>query len=188
MYYGNSTQPNYMKKLLTLLAVAALSSSAFAGSVSYSGKAGKAVQPIAPEVGCNAFESKLAFGVFGGAILPSDDGEDALGGGVLGEYFFTPYIGVQGSYGIYATDKEHHQFDGSIVLRYPITSLCIAPYILAGGGYSTNSEQGGDIHVGGGLEARFTSLNNLGVFADGAYHFSDNGDFTIVRLGVKFPL
>lgn len=177
-----------MKKLLTLVMSVALASSAFAGSVSYSGKAGKAVQPIAPEVGCDAFESPFAFGVFGGAILPSDDGDDALGGGVVGEYFFCPNFGVQMSYGIYATDKEHHQFDGSFVLRYPITSLCIAPYVLAGGGYSTNSEQGGDFHVGGGLEARFTSMNNLGVFADGAYHFSDNGDFTIVRLGVKFPL
>ncbi len=178
-----------MKKLLTLIMSIALGSSAFAGSVSYSGKAGKAVQPVAPEVGCNAFESKFALGVFGGAILPSGDrGGDALGGGVLGEYFFCPNFGVQMSYGLYATDKEHHQFDGSLVFRYPITSLCIAPYVFTGGGYSTNSVQGGDIHVGGGLEARFTSINNLGVFADGAYHFSDNGDFTIVRLGVKFPL
>lgn len=176
-----------MKKLLTLVMAIALGSSAFAGSVAYSGKAGKAVQPIAP-VGCNAFESPLAIGAFGGAILPTDGGEDALGGGVLAEYFFCPNFGIQGSYGLYATDSEHHQFDASLIARYPITSLCIAPYVLAGGGYSTNSEQGGDIHVGGGLEARFSSLNNLGVFADGAYHFSDNGDFTIVRLGVKFPL
>lgn len=177
-----------MKKLLTLIMSVALASSAFAGSVSYSGKAGKAVQPVAP-TGCDCFNAPFALGVFGGAILPSGDGtDDALGGGLLGEYFFCPNFGVQLSYGAYATNSEHHQFDGSLVFRYPITSLCIAPYILAGGGYSTNSDQSGDFHVGGGLEARFSKVNCLGVFADGAYHFSDNGDFTIVRLGVKFPL
>ena len=44
--------------------------------------------------------------------------------------------------------------------------------------------------VGGGVEARLESLNCLGVFADGAYHFAadDNDeDYTIVRLGVKLP-
>ena len=117
------------------------------------------------------------------------DEDNVLGGGVLGEYFFNQYIGIQGSYGIYATSSEHHQFDGSLVLRYPITSLCIAPYVMAGGGYSTNSDSQGDIHVGGGIEARLESLNCLGIFADGAYHFSedDDQDFTIVRLGVKLP-
>lgn len=177
-----------MKKLLTLIMSIALGSSAFAGSVSYSGKAGKAVQPVAP-TGCDCFNAPIALGVFGGAILPNGNGtDDALGGGLLGEYFFCPNFGVQFSYAAYATNSEHHQFDGSLVFRYPITSLCIAPYILAGGGYSTNSDQSGDFHVGGGLEARFSKVNCLGVFADGAYHFSDNGDFTIVRLVVKFPL
>jgi hypothetical protein len=76
------------------------------------------------------------------------------------------------------------------VLRYPITSICIAPYAMVGGGFSVNSEDKGNYFVGGGVEARFSAASNLGVFADGAYHFAadeDDFDYTIVRLGVKFP-
>lgn len=185
----NITNNNYMKYIASLIMTAALASSAFAGPVTYSGKGGKPVQPIAP-VGCACFEPGFAIGAFGGAILPDGAEDDALGGGVLGEFFFTPYVGIQGSYGLYATDSEHHQFDGSLVLRYPITSICVAPYIMAGGGFSTNSDTAGDWHVGAGIEARFEGMNCLGVFADGAYHWSadsDADDFTIVRLGVKLP-
>jgi hypothetical protein len=176
-----------MKYLASLLVSAALTSSVFAGPVTYSSKAPKDV--VIPPAGCACFDPGFAFGAFGGGFLPDNDFEDdVLGGGVLAEYFFTPYIGLQGSYGIYATDSEHHQFDGSLILRYPITSICIAPYVMVGGGLSTNAETDGDFHAGGGIEARFESLNCLGVFADGAYHWGeDERDFTIVRLGVKLP-
>jgi hypothetical protein len=139
--------------------------------------------------GCDCFAPGFALGVFGGVILPEGSGSDAGGGGVLGEYFFTEYFGIQGSYGLYATNSEHHQFDGSLVLRLPIRSLCVAPYLMAGGGLATNAETNGDYHVGAGIEARFPQFNCMGVFADAAYHFAtdDGEDFTIVRLGVKFP-
>lgn len=190
---GAQSYSTRMKKIASLIMSLALASSAFAGPVSYSGKGGKFVQPTAPApVGCDAFGPGFALGIYGGGYLPENDSfeDDALGGGVLGEYFFNQYIGIQGSYGIFATDQEHHEFDGALVLRYPITSLCIAPYAMAGGGFSVNSEDKGNYFVGGGIEARFVGANNLGVFADGAYHFAaDDGDFdyTIVRLGVKFP-
>lgn len=177
-----------MKYLASLIVTAALASSAFAGPVSYSGKGGKPVQPVAP-VGCECFAPGFALGIFGSAILP-EESDNELGGGALAEYFFTPYVGVQGSYGLYATNSEHHEFDGALVLRYPITSICVAPYLLVGGGYSTNSIDSWNYFVGGGVEARLESLNCLGVFADGAYHFAadDNDeDYTIVRLGVKLP-
>ncbi len=177
-----------MKYLASLIAMVALASTAFAGPVTYS-KAPKSVAPIAP-AGCACFDPGFAFGIYGGAILPDEGEDDSLGGGVLGEYFFTPYIGIQGSYGVFATGSEHHEFNGALVLRYPITSLCIAPYVMAGGGYSVNSDNGGNYFVGAGLEARLESINCLGIFADGAYHFAaDDGDedYTIVRLGVKFP-
>jgi hypothetical protein len=44
--------------------------------------------------------------------------------------------------------------------------------------------------LGGGLEARLSSSNCLGIFADGAYYFTGDDaveDYTIVRLGLKFP-
>jgi hypothetical protein len=173
-----------MKRLAFLVLTLSLTCSAIAGPVTYTKNP---TAPILPPTGCECFAPGFALGGFGGAIFGDNAGDDALGGGVLAEYFFTPYIGIQGSYGLYATDSEHHQFDGSLVLRYPIPSLCIAPYVLVGGGFSTNSDQQGDAHVGGGIEARFEGLNCLGVFADGAYHWDDNGDFAIARLGVKLP-
>jgi len=176
-----------MKKIASLIMSLALASSVIAGPVTISGKGSKIVAPIAPE-GCTAFAPGGAFGAFVGGFLPSKGGDDVLGGGVLGEYFFTENLGVQGSYGVYATNSEHHQFDGSLVLRAPIKSICVAPYILAGGGLSTNATTRGDYHVGAGIDARFSSLHNIGIFADGAYHFASEGsDFTVVRLGVKFP-
>lgn len=177
-----------MNKLSALILSSVLASSAFAGPTSYSAKGGKAVQPMAP-TGCECFAPGFAFGVFGGVMLPDGGGSDVGGGGILGEYFFTENFGIQGSYGLYATDSEHHQFDASFVLRAPITSLCIAPYLMAGGGASTNAETNSDLHVGVGIEARFADMNCMGVFVDGAYHYAldDGEDFTIVRLGVKFP-
>lgn len=180
-----------MKKIASLIISLALASSAVAGPVSYSGKGGKVVQPPVSPLGCECFEPGFAVGVYGGGYLPDGDSEgDELGGGALVEYFFNPYIGIQGSYGIFATDSEHHEFDGALVLRYPITSICIAPYAMVGGGFSVNGEDKGNYFVGAGLEARFAGANCLGVFADGAYHFAaDDGDedYTIVRVGVKFP-
>ena len=178
-----------MKTIPLILAAAALASSAFAGPT-YSGKSTPMMQPpSAPAPGCDCFNSGFAFGLFGGGFLPDyDDADNELGGGFLAEYFFNPYIGLQGTYGVYSTESEHHQFDGSVVLRAPITSLCIAPYVLAGGGFSTNSSNQGTYHVGAGLEGRIFDADCLGIFADGIYYFSedDDRDFTIVRVGVKW--
>jgi len=180
-----------MKKIASLILSAAFASSVFAGPVSYSGKDSKAVVPPVIETGCECFAPGFALGGFGAALLPDSGSEDdVLGGGVSAEYFFTPYIGIATSYAVFATGSEHHEFDGALVLRYPITSICVAPYVMAGGGYSTNADDKSNYFVGGGLEARFEGANCIGVFADGAYHFAEDGndtDYTIVRLGVKFP-
>jgi hypothetical protein len=175
-----------MKTIASLIITCALASSAFAGPV-YSPKSGPIIQP--PALGCDCFAPGAAFGIFGaGIIFDSDGGDDSLGGGVLAEYFFTEMVGVQGSYGIFATDSEHHEFDAALVLRYPIKDLCIAPYILGGAGYTTNGDDPWNLFLGGGIEARFPEWSCMGIFADGAYHWSeeDEADFTIVRVGVKF--
>lgn len=176
-----------MKTLLPLVLATLLASSAFGGTT-YSAKSSKMVQPVATEETC--FAPGWALGVFGGALFPSHNDNAVGGGGVLGEYFFTEQFGFQADYGVYATSSQHHQFDGSLVWRFPIKSICVAPYLMAGGGFSTNSEQEGDFHAGAGIECRFKSLNHMGVFLDGAYHFhgsNNDRDFTIARLGVKFP-
>jgi hypothetical protein len=178
-----------MKTITSLLITAALATSALAGSPStYSGKSGKGVVQPAPSQGCDCFAPGFSMGVFGGGMFPQHGGDNVAGGGVLAEYFFTENFGFQTSYGMYATSSEHHQIDGSFILRAPIKDLCIAPYLMAGGGVGTNASTRGDYHAGVGIEARFASLNCMGLFADGAYHFasgSDN-DFIMARIGVKF--
>src|SRR5688572_8710362 len=96
-----SNRSTKMKYLASLIVTAALASSAFAGPVTYSSKAPKAVAPILP-LGCECFAPGFALGFYGGAFLPDDEEDDSLGGGVLAEYFFNEYVGIQGSYGVFA--------------------------------------------------------------------------------------
>jgi hypothetical protein len=178
-----------MKIITTLFAALVLAATAHAGEVAYS-KNPKAPVIPPPPAGCDCFGPGLSLGIFGAGILPDSEEDDALGGGVLAEYFFNEYIGIQGSYALFATDSEHHEYDAALVLRYPITSICIAPYVMGGAGYGANSDENWNWFAGAGLEARFPEANCIGVFADGAYHWGedDSGDFTIVRIGVKFSL
>lgn len=164
----------------------ALASAAVAGPIAAKNPKAPVMPP--PPAGCECFAPGFAVGIFGGAILPdSDAADDELGGGLLGEYFFTENIGLQGSYGIFATESEHHAFDANLILRAPIKSICIAPYALVGGGYSTNSDSEANLHVGGGIDIRLPAAGCTGVFADGAYYFGEDNEYTIVRLGVKIP-
>ena len=134
-------------------------------------------------------------GIFGGGFLPrhgSHDYDDSLGGGVLADYFFCKNFGIQLSYGAFATSGTQHLFNGDLVLRAPLESLCIAPYLLVGGGFHVDGDSVGEYHVGAGLECKFRSDPRFGIFADGTYnwHSSSNRDrdFTLVRVGVKFSL
>lgn len=178
-----------MKSLSTLFALAVLTTSVVAGPVgSPMAKNAKApVAPLAP-VGCDAFGVGASFDVFGGALLPDGVGDNVLGGGVGVNYFFCRNFGIDLNYGLYATDSEHHQFDGNLILRAPIDSLCIAPYLLVGGGLSTNGTTQGTYQAGAGIDVRFSSASNLGVFAEGAYHWAEEeANFTTVRLGLRIP-
>ncbi|MCE9519536.1 MAG: porin family protein, partial [Verrucomicrobia bacterium] len=156
-----------MKKIASLLMTIALASSAFAGAPSYSGKGGKVVTPPAPS--CDWFAPGLKVGAFGGAYLQSSGNDDSLGGGVLAEYFFTENFGLEGSSSAYATDKTHWQFDLNLVARLPMKNSCWAPYVMAGGGFFTNSETEWTWQVGAGVDVHLTG--KMGLFADGAWHF-----------------
>lgn len=176
-----------MKSLVTLLSMAVLATSVVAGPVSSGKNVKNPVAPL-PPAGCNAFGPGAVFDVYGGGLLPDGAGDDVLGGGVGVGYFFNRYVGLDFNYGLYATDSEHHQFDGNLILRAPIDSLCIAPYLLVGGGFATNGTTQGNYQAGGGIDVRF-SPSNIGVFAEGAYHWAadDDSDYTLVRLGVRIP-
>jgi len=172
-----------MKSISMIILSAALAVSAFAGTPV--ANSGKAVQPYAPQED-NCWAPGFTMGAFAGGLFPSHRDSGVAGGGVLGEYFWTENFGIQGSYGVYATDSAHHQLDGSFIARAPMGN--IAPYIMAGGGVGMNGANRGDFHVGGGIETRIPSMNCMGLFLDGNYHFAsrNSNDFTLVRLGVKF--
>lgn len=177
-----------MKSILTIIMTVALTSSVFAGPAGYPAKNPKApVAPAPPPAGCGCFGAGSTFDVFGGAYIPSA-GDTALGGGLGWNYFFSRNVGIDVNYGIYATNSEHHEIDANLVLRAPIDSLCLAPYLLVGGGFATNSVNRGGVQVGGGLDLRIPSASCLGVFAEGLYHFSsEDPDYTTVRLGLRIP-
>lgn len=171
-----------MKKLLSLFAVLAFAGVANAGDKYVV----ETKNPPLP-VGCTAFDPGFELGAYFGGAFSDADG-DELGGGVTLSYFFTENWGVELNYGVFAYESEHHVVAGSLVYRHPIKDICVAPYALVGGGLLTNSESDGLFHVGGGLEARFESLGNVGIFVDATYNWvEDDRDFTLVRGGVRFP-
>lgn len=177
-----------MKTIILLLISVSMSASAFAGTYAKTPK-----NPVMPPAGCECFSPGFAVGFFGGGDIYAHsrpEADNGLGGGVLVEYFFNEYLGFQASYGAFSTSPVHHNYEGDLILRYPIKSLCIAPYLMAGGGGDANGTNRGTWNAGGGIEARFENLHCMAIFADGAYHWagdSRDNDYTIVRLGVKFP-
>ncbi len=184
-----------MKLLSSLIIAASLASSAFAGT-DYSSKSSKVVQPMAPE--CDPWAPGFAVGAFADGLLPRFGSSHYAGGGVMGEYFFTDNIGIQGDYSVLAYHSERHQFEANMIARFPIRSINLAPYILAGGTYSTGgaSEGGfetgsqslGGWQAGAGFECRFGQCSHVGFFADGAYHWDASHyarDYVLVRAGFK---
>jgi hypothetical protein len=174
-----------------MIACLALASSALAGHEVKETKEYKT-----PEEPCFK-DQELQLDVFGSWVDINDRGhhdgdhngrKDGFGGGIGVNYFFTRYLGV----GIDGNIADVHNglwtISGDLIARYPIEAghFCIAPYILAGGGFQTDGINAGTWHVGGGLEWRAT--HHIGIFGEGRYtwagtHEEDN---TRVSLGVRF--
>lgn len=174
-----------MKKLFTALTLLALS----AGLVSAGdyGKNPVTKNPIMVDTGCDCFGTGFEFSGFAAGALP-DSGSGELGGGAAIGYFFTENVGVEVSYTVAAFESEEHIVTGNLIYRMPIRDLCIAPYILAGGGVLTNSATDGLFDVGAGLDIRLDSMGCVGIFVDAAYNWvEDDRNFTLVRAGVKIP-
>ncbi|MFN0127147.1 MAG: outer membrane beta-barrel protein [Verrucomicrobiales bacterium] len=147
--------------------------------------------PIEVESICDCFdEGKVTVSLYGAGIVFDDIGDDALGGGLGIGYFFTEYTGVEVDATWLATDSVLHNFSGSLVLRYPIKSACLAPYLIVGGGYETDSVQQWTAHVGGGIDWRFGSGPTCpGLFVDARYTWTEEDvNFTLIRAGFKFNL
>src|SRR5207247_1334735 len=98
------------------------------------------------------------------------DHGDGFGGGLGVNYFFSRYFGIGVSGNLRDGDANGiWNVDGSLIARYPLElgTVCIAPYILAGGGFEADGSTVGTWHAGGGLEWRATPT--FGIFGEGRY-------------------
>ena len=153
-----------LKKIaLSLCAVLALGSVAFAGTSTYSGKETKNVvqQTPCPEWYAN---NEWNVNVWGTYAFTGEDwrndrylGVDhAWGGGIDAKYFFGRYfgVGIEGyglslsghreftfglNNGLFETERDNHRDMagaalGTFTLRFPISCTRFAPYVFGGGG------------------------------------------------------
>ena len=111
-----------------------------------------------------------------------------MGGGIGFNYFFTRYLGVGVDGNIFDGGVNGvWQTSGSLIARFPVElgGLCLAPYILAGGGVQTDGITSGTYHAGGGLEFRIVP-EKFGVYAEGRYTWAaDSDDSAQARMGVR---
>jgi hypothetical protein len=172
-----------MKKLtLSFLATLAIAATSLAGTPMYD-KGGK--NPVAPEP-CFK-DTELQLDVFANYVWGDGSHGDGFGGGLGVNYFFTRNIGIGVSGSLRDGDFSGiWNVDVDLIARFPIEgSVCIAPYILAGGGIETNGTTVGTWNVGGGLEWRATP--SFGIYGEGRYTWAAaDEDSAQARLGLRF--
>jgi len=185
-----------MKKTLTTIAALFGAASLLVAGPMVSGKSGKVTVVEPPPAGCECFEGGWALGGYAALFMPEGDLDDEVGGGIIADYFFNRYFGIS-AYAQWAEINDHgddsfiHNYGADAVLRFPITSICIAPYLFAGPGVHTNSSTEFIGRFGAGLDIRLWDCNSL--FVDWTYTLpggdgnSDEIDeYQVVRLGLKF--
>jgi len=208
-----------MKKIGYCLVVClTMAASSFAGTMVQSSKEYKAPVEPTPCFGDHEFQADV-FGAYGvteahqGAVMR----DHGWGGGIGLNYFVARYVGfgIDG-YGLdtksdqFAFDRTRGEFrsghldvtshdhaawaaTGSLIVRYPIDSMCLAPYLFVGGGAQWTRACFGSAHWGGGFEYRIVP-QKVALFLDGRFTvLADKQDvpihnphFTLVRAGVRF--
>ncbi len=172
------------KAYITLLTVLGFAGISMAGVSVGKAPVGKGPVPPPPPAGCDCFNPGGQFSLYAAALVGANDIDDTLGAGMAVDYFFTANVGVEADATWIFDESTIHAFTGSLVLRAPINSACIAPYALLGGGIHTDGVTQGTWHVGGGVDVRLGGC--VGIFADARYTFAaETDDYTIVRAGVR---
>lgn len=108
------------------------------------------------------------------------------GGGAGVSFFFTKMFGISAD--THLEDDSGRLIDnvsGQAVLRFPIDSVHLAPYIFAGGGRDFEFGHNRWFQdAGAGLEFRLN--HNTGIFADGRYVWVDKAqDYAMARAGLR---
>ncbi len=176
------------KSIIALFATVALAGSAFAGSTYVSsGKETKDYKPYEEPFTCFS-DQEFQLDLFGSYTNTEPGGYgDGFGGGIALNYFFVRNVGI-GVDGNVFDGKQNGVWNttSSLIVRFPIDSACLAPYIFGGGGYQVDGAGRGTIHAGGGLEYRIVP-NRIGLFVEGRYTWAVNStnDSTQVRSGIR---
>ena len=81
-----------------------------------------------------------------------------------------------------------HDYSLSVIARFPIRDLCIAPYIYGGPGVRANGDAHFAGHLGGGLDMRLSRFDCVGIFVDVRHTWTASGhqDYTTLTGGVRF--
>ena len=170
-------------KSIALLALASLSTAAFAGHPMSAPAGSRTYVPREAYFG----ETELQLDVFG--AYSSTDGEHGTGyGGGLGlNYYFTRNFGL----GLDATlvngrRREVFETTLSFLARYPfeIGHIALAPYVKVGLGMEIESTAESVLDMGGGIEWRINS--RVGFFTEGTYNFAHDNDYVQIRTGLRF--
>ena len=182
-----------MNKTLSLLAAALMMT-----SLSFAGEAVSSKKVVIAPDDCrfHANEWQIDASTVGSSGVYGGQGKQSLGGNLGVNYFFSKYLGVgvdnsvagyrnaAQTGGVQAIDR----LQADLLLRYPICSWNLAPYVMVGGGAAWGPLSQGNGNVGGGIEWRF--MSNLGFFADCRWLYGNNGSASLTaampRAGFRF--
>jgi hypothetical protein len=170
---------------LSILAVAALASSAFAGQeIAAPAPVSKTV---VPQEACFG-ETELQVDLFGIYLNNNNTLGEGFGGGIGATYFFHRNFGLTADVSLSDSDADTvWQYQAGFVARYPfeIGNICLSPYAKVTGGVQTEDGSNAFVAVGGGLEWRATS--RFGVFGEANYGWLEGAgdDFFSVRTGIR---
>ena len=106
------------------------------------------------------------------------------GGGFAVNGIFARYFGVGVENAWYSNDnRSNYLLGGYGIFRYPIESLHLAPYALAGGGAGFGKTNYGYASLGIGVEYRFNSW--VGTFVDGRWLLGAPDQAGLLRTGLR---
>jgi hypothetical protein len=194
-----------MKKVVIGLAtLVAFTGASLAGTEAYSGPGKESKQVITPTCFADQEWQADVFGAYSVGNGPTHAGpirDHGWGGGIAANYFFARYFGVSAE-GSWLAGHENlgsgksgsTQFQsvgGNAIFRYPIDSLCLAPYAFVGGGATMDGSKWAVGDVGVGVEYRIIP-NKLGIFTDGRWNYygdryeHDTQNNFLIRAGTRW--
>jgi hypothetical protein len=134
--------------------------------------------------------SRNSIDLFGVYVTPDshDQFGSSFGGGLGVTSYLNAHLGFSAS--VYFWDNGETTVatgTGSMIVRVPIESLGIAPYLIGGGGGNMNASEEFTLHAGVGLEINVPSLSNWSAFVEGTYNWAEEtGDYLSVRAGTRY--